>query len=250
MPAFMTTSLLFCLTSLTMAQEAVVALPDNPEAVVIRLDYLSARTPLTLSGGPFLEIRAGGRMTVRDRYLPNGSGTREGRLTGKELQELLRFILDEQRFHAGIGAEIERAIAAHEAQHGELDWILGGADTVIEVDVPGRKARLKRYALGFFDEEISKIAPLKRAYAVARRLHRLASLVRAGGAKGLAPALEAVNAELLRKHPAQKALTSSHLRDVRLLREGGHRLAFDRGELSVSAVVVDGKTTRISIRGL
>ncbi len=172
------------------------ALPDDPAAVVLSLDWRGGYAPPRESERPQLEVRADGTLVVPDRS--GGDAHLTDRLSPDELQELLRFALDERRL---LAFDAER-VAAQIARHDDvLVLVEDAATTVVAVDLPGHRGEARFDALDLFAREHPDVRALQDLHAVSRRLQGLMFAVQAGGRASMDRLLAAANAKLVAREP-------------------------------------------------
>jgi hypothetical protein len=131
---------------------APIALPADPAAAVITLDWRGAALFLPPGGqknpNPPLSIRADGTIIVTD---PAGvRGDLQARLSPTELQELLKFVVQEKDFFAIDGAAISSAIRAEEIRAGQGRRIFDAGEHLIRVKTADKEKEIRFYDLGFY----------------------------------------------------------------------------------------------------
>ena len=197
------------------AQEKLV-LPNDPDAVVLSLDFQGGYAPKRKNQAPYLEVRADGSLRVPDRS--GGEPDLVGKLSPKELKELLDFVIDEQRI---LDFDAERVQAAMRAAKGKaLPVVCDAADTVITVVLAGRRKEARLNALEYYARACPKVEELQRLAAISRRLRTIMCVVQLGGEKEVAKLLIHANAALAAKWPSAKPLVTRDLSSVMLARDG------------------------------
>jgi len=197
-------------------EQAGWTLPQDPDAIVLSLDFQGGYGPRRRNPAPYLEVRADGGLRAPDRT--GGKQDLHGKLSPKELQELLEFVVDEERifdFDSG------RVLAAmREAKGDAFPVIMDAADTVVTVRLEGRRKVVRLNALEYYARVCPKVAELQRFEAVRRRLGAILCVVQLGGDAKAAALLVRVNASLAAKWPDQEPLGTGDLSSVRLARDG------------------------------
>jgi hypothetical protein len=188
------------------------ALPDDPKAAVIVLDFKGGFTPPRTSDEPTMTIRAGGSVEIPARFA--GQKAYKGELTREDLQELLAFIIEKQEFFKYDAAKVREKLGAG----GLRPQVADAATTVIRVTANGETKEVSHYALGFG----AKVKELDQLSAIQQRLMRVQAVVQLGGKAEIGKWLELVNAELKKLHPDVAPFTADNLQ------HGG-----DRGDGSI-----------------
>jgi hypothetical protein len=163
------------------------ALPADPGAAVIR--WQSEGGQAGQEAGPDLVVRADGTVTVGSRL--TGGRPVEGRIPAEQLQELLDFALDENRFLEIDAAELERQIAASQRTQAEAGSA-GGAvavptgppyldagTTVLMIAADGRRHEVRQQGLFAAAREHPEIGALAQLRAIELRLLELAQEIAA-----------------------------------------------------------------------
>ena len=161
--------------------------PADPNAVVVQW-----RSDGSLAGeasGPDLTLRADGRVTLGPRF---GRGRPvEGRITEDELQDLLRFALDENAFFAFEPVKVARqleqsgAAQARSSPPGEAVAVPAGppymdaGTTTILIAADGRRHEVSYHGLFAAAREHPDSKPLAQLRAIELRLLDLAQRIAA-----------------------------------------------------------------------
>jgi glucose/arabinose dehydrogenase len=146
--------------------------PKDPKAVVLTYDP-GAGGFIRKGQPPYLRIQADGQVTVTD--LHDGS-IKEGKLTAKELEDLLRFVVQDQDFFNVTAAKIDDGIK--EAMGKGPGIAIGGAGTsVIMVQANDKKHEVSYRGASAFLQTFPKVEVLGRFVAVEKRLADLANSV-------------------------------------------------------------------------
>ena len=173
------------------AQEGAHAMthqvPDDPKAVVIQ--WRSEGGLAGEASGPDLTVRADGTVTVGPRF---GHGHAvEGRITEAELQDLLRFALDENAFVAFDPVQVARQLEASGAARarssppGEAVAVPAGppymdaGTTTILIAADGRQHEVSYHGLFAAARERPESKPLAQLRAIELRLLDLAQQIAA-----------------------------------------------------------------------
>ncbi len=152
-----------------------VVLPKDAKVVVVSYDP-GAGGFVRKGPPPFLQIRADGRVLVTNLH----DGTRkEGKLTARQLQDLLQFVIKGQEFFKVTEARIAAGIKAAAAK-GPFIAVGGAGTSVIAVHANGKKHEVKFRAAGTYLRVYPKVEELARFAAVEKRLADLARSVAAG----------------------------------------------------------------------
>jgi hypothetical protein len=162
-------------------------LPADPKAVVIQ--WRSGGGLAGEGSGRDLTLRADGTVTLGPRF---GHGrTREGRISAAELQDLLRFALDQNAFFAFDPAQVARQLEASSAARtparppGEAlavpagpPYMDAGATTIL-IAADGRRHEVSYHGLFAAAREHPESRPLAQLRAIELRLLDLAQQIAA-----------------------------------------------------------------------
>lgn len=222
------------------AADEVYKLPKDKKAAVITLDHKGGFTPRRVSDAPVLSILADGTIKMPDRF--GFSKDVNGKMSQKELQALLRFIIKENKFFeydkAKVAAKMKKAAAGR-----NIPRVADASTLVIEVKIAEKSNKASQYALGLMANQYKTVAEIQQLSAINRRLNRLMNTVRLGGEKELKKNLALVNAELKKKFPKAKALTKHEFQSCYIRKDGSKTVSFNR--LGRTA---DGKYDRTYVR--
>ena len=201
-------------------------LRDDPAAVVIILDSEGGfRAPPGGDKDDFaLCIKADGTASIRSRTPPE---RKMWRMKPEELQDLLRFLLDEQKFFA-----LKPAVG--QAQPGIAD--AGGWMIRVEADGKTHTVRGPMAARGPANDA------RKRFERCLRRLQGTMTVVDLGGAERANRFLEAANAVFAKEWPREPPLTLADMGLGSVLASGAVIVPFSRGTkmLNANASGIDG----------
>jgi hypothetical protein len=156
-------------------KKPAIVLPRDPKAVVITYDP-GAGGFVRKGEAPYLRIRADGQVTVTD--LLDGT-KKEGKLTAKELDELLRFVIRDKDFATITAAKIDDGIK-DAAGKGPFIAIGGAGTSVITVENDGKKHEVSYRGASAYLRTYPKVDVLARFVAVEKRLADLGATVAKG----------------------------------------------------------------------
>lgn len=203
-------------------------LPDDPQALVIVLDYQGGFTPPRQNQDAHLTIRADGSVTTG---APWGERKRlEARLALAELHELLNYILDEQKLGEFDVDSVQRQVRDIQQQRGSFLAIADAPTTVVTVHADGKTWVARYYALSLAARQFPEVLPLQRLLAVERRLQGIYNRLHAGGPDALTRYLELANAALRAKDPQLRPLSADDLQSATSLVNGQVQVNFARQE--------------------
>ena len=163
------------------------ALPADPKAVVIR--WQSEGGQAGQAAGPDLVVRADGSVSVGSRL--TGGRPVEGRISSVQLQELLRFALDEHAFFEVAPGRLERQITARQQAEAEVGSAgealavptgppyLDAGTTVLMIEADGRRHEVRQQGLFAAAREHPEIPALAQLRAIELRLLELAQEIAA-----------------------------------------------------------------------
>ena len=194
------------------------ALPTDPQAAVIVLDFQGGFTPPRTSEKPNLTIRRDGSIEIPARFV--GQKSFAGKIDQDELQTLLDFIIRENEFFEYDAA----AVAAKLAKAGPRFAVADAATTVIKVNTTGKSKEVSHYALGIG----TSVPELDRLKAIQQRLMRVQSVVQLGGKEQVAKWLDIANEQLKAQHPDVAPLMADHLQSGGKRSDGSVYISFAR----------------------
>lgn len=160
------------------AEPQEIPLPKDAKAAVISLDFRGGFTPPRKSNDPYLVIRADGSMTVTDPF--GQQKTVEGKLSAKDLQELLRFAVRDNDFFGFDAAKVAAAVKAEQAKKGPGIAIADAATTIIRINADGKEHEAKYYALGLAANQHPAVKQLGQLRAIEQKLQNVMKGVRDG----------------------------------------------------------------------
>jgi hypothetical protein len=153
-----------------------VVLPKDSKTVVLTYDP-GAGGFVRKGEAPYLKIQADGAVTVVNLF----DGTKkEGKLTAKELDELLKFVIQEKDFTSVTAAKIDAGIKDAAAASGKFIAVGGAGTSVIMVENDGKKHEVSFRGAGAYLGAYPMVDPLARFVAVEKKLSDLATSVAKG----------------------------------------------------------------------
>ena len=152
-----------------------IVLPKDPKALVLTFDP-GAGGFVRKGPAPYLKIQADGAMTVTSLF--DGS-KKESKLTAQQLQELLRFVIQENDFFNVTAAKMDAAIK-DAAGKGPFIAVGGAGTSVIRVQANGKKHEVSFRGASAYLRAYPKARPLAQFAAVEKRLSELAGKVAKG----------------------------------------------------------------------
>lgn len=199
--------------------QAPVELPGDLQAIVVQVD----RADDAAGPEPYLSIRADGTAIFGN---PRGDSRRlEARLSDRELQDLLRFVVRDNGFLRIDGARLEQALRGAAKPDGSL--------VAITVRAENREHVVHCQGL---NESLTQRLPaptgVRQLWAVQQRLERVVTWLHAGGNEGVASALQLANAELHRQFPEAPALTAVDLQAAYQEADGRSTITLERRAVS------------------
>lgn len=228
-----------CPAAPTRPIDVTIRLPADPDAVVLTLDYPGGgMAPWPVSPGPYLIIRAGGRVTVND---PTGKAKKaEGTIRGNEIQALLRFAVTDRNFFEYDDDRVRETIRRNEEAR-ELFRAFDLPYPLIRIRTADREHQACLYPVS---PAVGKPWPSDPELAVMRglgdlegRLRRLMARVSVGGEAELKAAVRLANEHLRRQIPKAPALTSEHLCDARQSTDGRTEMMFFQSSLELQRAI-------------
>jgi hypothetical protein len=168
-------------------------LPVDPSVPVITLKYVGGFTELPRQNiNPMLTIRADGSVTVSDSL--GRTKDIETNISAEEVQELLRFSLNEQSFLEFNTGDVLQAIVAQNARCGRSMRVEDGGTTVIHIRTADLDHEGSFNSLGVFAEAYPGVKSLGQLWTIERKLNRFVEEVKAGGKDVVSTAAEQASA--------------------------------------------------------
>jgi hypothetical protein len=152
-----------------------ITLPDDPKAVVLSYDP-GAGGFVRKGPPPYLKIQADGQVVVTSLF--DGS-KKESKLTRKQVEDLLRFVIQQNDFFNLTQAKIAEAVNKAAAK-GPFIAVGGAGTSVISVQVKGKRHEVSYRAAETYLRTYPKVRPLEQFVAVEQRLSALAVSVAKG----------------------------------------------------------------------
>lgn len=195
------------------------ALPQEKDAVVIRFDVLGGLTVPRISAEPIMSILADGRVKIPACY--KGQKPFEGKISPAELQELLRFAIDQQKFFEHDIKKIEEKLAKRE---NVIPPPTDSVTTTIRIHAGGREheASYSGYNPRTDPEEFKRLAALHQ------RLEQVKAVVQMGGKEKIAEYLKDANARLKESYPEVSPLGLEHFTQAAQRNDGSRSVEFRR----------------------
>lgn len=232
---------------------ASVALPANPRAAVIELEF-EGQSRVAVSRAAFLRIEADGMVHAPD---PSGAArTIVGRLSSDELQALLRELIVTDGLFTLQSRELLTAIE-DQGRRTRLEWRIADADTtVLRVVLADRSHEVRCAGVSLLCERFPKLASLQQLGAAQRRLQNIAAVVQVGGHEEAERLAKLATRELRSQDERAPLVTPRDLTFVRASRDGLRYAQFDASarwngaeseHLIVSVVETPREAPRISV---
>lgn len=225
-------------------KKTVYELPKDPKAVVISFDWKGGFTPPRKKMDPALSILRDGTVLMPDRF---GLGKdASGKISQKELQSLLRFAIEENKFFQFDAAAVKDKV--RKANKGRPAIVIADApSSVLEIRLAKKSHKASYYALTFAANRNKTIAELQQLAAIQKRLTRLMNVVRLGGKDELNKKLALANRELKKAYPKARPLTDDHLQSVGDRPGGSRYISFYRAGKTATGKP-DGTYTTVTIQ--
>jgi hypothetical protein len=157
-------------------KKPAIVLPKDPRTVVLTYDP-GAGGFVRKGAMPQLKIQADGQVTV---VSPFDGTKKEGKLTAKELDELLRFVIQEKDIFSLTKEKIDAGIQTAAAATGKFIAVGGAGTSVITVENDGKKHEVSFRGASAYLSAYPKVDALARYVAIEKRLAELAHNVGKG----------------------------------------------------------------------
>lgn len=191
-------------------------LPKDPKAVVISFDYAGGFTPRRKNPAPLLSILADGTVQMPDRFGFSRDVT--GKISQAELQELLRFAIEKNKFFSYDPKKVKAKMLA--AEKGKrVPRIADAPSSVFEIHTADKSHKVSHYALGMVGRFYQGVEELQQLYAIQQRLNRLMNETRVGGKAAAEKLLKLANAELKKQYPKVQPLTMANFQNASTRRD-------------------------------
>jgi len=152
-----------------------IVLPKDPQAVVVAL-HVTGGMIRNKTTDPYLQIQADGRVILTNRI----DGTKkESKLTAGQLQDLLRFVIQENDIFNVDATKIQDEIKAQQ-KNGPAIRVGDGITSRLVIKANNKEHEVSYYAAGTFAKQYPKVKTLAQFAAVEGRLHELANSVQKG----------------------------------------------------------------------
>ncbi|MFO0825543.1 MAG: carboxypeptidase-like regulatory domain-containing protein [Gemmataceae bacterium] len=151
----------------TLPPKPILTLPKDPNAVVVRLDYVGGYTPPRKTNDPYLEILADGRVTLTDPF--GSKSTVRTKISHENLLNFVTFAVKENHFFELDSAAIRQTIQA-EVKKKKVPTVTDLPTTVITIRTADRSHEVRCYAPDFYAGQLPDLKDLQRLEAVHRRL--------------------------------------------------------------------------------
>ena len=177
------------------AQQTRYDLPeDGPVIVLDRKGAKRAQPPLVIKQNGVMRSAAG-----------------ETSIDSDQLQTLLRFLIEEQRFLDIDSEAIKLAIHQENSQRGSALAILHAPTSVLTLNLRDRVHSVEVHALQFEAKAHPKIESLQRLALIQRRIIREFSVALLGGEQRARRLCDLASAELKLRHPQRAPFTLTDL---------------------------------------
>lgn len=173
------------------------ALPENGNEIIFVFDLKNGFTPPRQNNSPKLLIRANGQIEMPSLY---GEGRDiEGKLNETELQEFLRFVIEENKFVEFDVNTVQGQIEEIREKK-QVPQIADVPDTIVELKIPGHANSVRQPDVGM-PSEFKQVEDLQRLLAIRKRVNHLMSETRVGGKQGIIKLLVPINKKLRHEYP-------------------------------------------------
>ena len=205
------------------------ALPqDDPKTPVVVLAYEGGFTSPRVNNEPDLQILADGTVILG---APFGQKKRiETKIELQRLQQLLKFLLDEQQFAKFNAQKVQDLVQAEQKKQGRAIAIDDAATTVIRIHADGKTVQARFYGLPMMAQQFPAVTELGQLEAARKHLEKLRAEVYAGGKQGVTHYLNLANQQLKEKYSSVSLLTTEDLRNAWQFSNGNTHVSFARDE--------------------
>lgn len=195
--------------------------PDDPQAVVVSLDYRGGFTPPRLKNDPTMSILADGTVLIPANY--QGQKAFEGKLTEAQLQKLLGYLVGTCQLIPWDADAVRKKMA----RGGPRPIIADAATAHLYLHVNGKEENIASPIVGI-SAGPNEVAELRRLNDARARLEQVRSIVQLGGEENLKGWLQKANKQLLAQHPQAAPLTSDDLQSGAERVDGSYYISFNR----------------------
>jgi hypothetical protein len=206
-----------------------IRLPADPSTVVLQWDHgqTSSGTPSST-----LLIRTDGSVQVESfDVMSRERVTRNAQLNAAQMQELLEFVIREEKFFEFESEEVKRSIQS-EYQYDVPSR--GSSDTTytrLFCRTADQSHEVQWEQLGTAEVFFGHLPQVQQLCAVEARLRNLSAILQAGGIERVQEVTALLNPQLRKFYPSQRAMTAAELRFVTPAREGSAtQYSFSRGD--------------------
>jgi hypothetical protein len=181
-----------------------IPLPQDKSAAIVTLDYRGGYGLPRQDSRPPLTIFADARVRVVDTA--GKASPLETKMSAEELQDLLRFAIDDHKFFEFDRTIANREVLVESKKSGFEFSTFDGVETVIRMRTAEREHEARFYALYDHIRAYPDAKLLANLAAVEERLLHLLKIVKAGGKDRVAEVLKAVNDYLKTAYPTVPAV--------------------------------------------
>jgi hypothetical protein len=221
-------SFISCLmvTVISAAEEGqtVYRLPMEPKAVVISYDEQNGFLGPRQNEAPLLSILADGTVQMPDSF--GTSHDVDGKISKDELQSLLRFVIEENKFFDYDSEKVKAKMEEAQKQR-EILQMVDAPESVFEIRIADKKHSVRHYGIDFANE-YKEVDELLHLHAIHRRLNKLMGETRVGGKTGIEKLLKLANEKLDKQHPGTKRLTAENFGGAHITQTGITYVIFSR----------------------
>ena len=178
-------------------------LPENPKAIVFSYDEQNGFMPPRRDSSPLFSIQSDGTVRMPDVFGSARDVT--GKISQRELQELLRFAIEENKFFDYDPAKVKAAMQKVEKER-QIPQIVDVPESVFEIRTADENHKVRHFAIGMAGE-YKEIEEVQRLSTLHRRVMKLMGEIRVGGKVGIRKLLKLANEELKHQYPDVKSLT-------------------------------------------
>ena len=204
-------------------QTADIEFAENKELPVITFDITGGFRGRAPAGNnkPRLQIWPSGKVVC-------GSSSAEikdvqSQLDAKELNDLLDFIVNGQKFYELTDEGIKKSIA----DAGEKIYIADAPTSNFVVNLKRGEHKLSVYGVKFVQKQMPKLKMMKRVSAIEDRLQRVIASAKIGGEDNARSIVKFINKRLKMEYPNAKAMTIDDLRTAQQSADGSITASFE-----------------------
>ena len=180
-------------------------LPENGNEVIFVYDEQNGFTPPRKSSAPVFLLRANGSIEMPSLY---GQGSDiKGKISARELQEFLHFVIAENKFVEFDASTVQGQIEELRKKR-QIPQIADAPDSIFQLSLPGRSQSVRQEAVGM-PSEYKEVTALQQLLTIRKGINKLMSETRVGGKEGIKRLLGPVNEKLKSEYPDVAPLTVS-----------------------------------------